>query len=412
MSFLKKIFGSAGSLSSLEKAFEQRRFADVRRIADDLLSAGTESAERSRIEELRSLSSDALARLNLDEGLGLLRCGQPQRATEHLTLAAQQASSAELRQQVAQALAEAGPAAGEPLKADSAECLSAAEEMAERLDPDHDSQLELILSSYPETVRARYLSAGDLFVAAFLAAHGGDDEKALALWQEVDESERDALFCFEYGATLARLGRLEEACGSLTQACSLRPDLQFVQESLAAVLMGVGEFAAAQQQLEHYLQTGGDAAFAHGQLALLAFRQQEYPAAVAEISSAIEAGNRDGQFLLFAASLLEQKGEVKEAERILKLLPVSGCSGQPALPLAEFWLRQKRELAKALDLFNAACRDDPQNPRWQLRVAQTYAARRWSKDALKLIRKVVSDPRLEQPLVREAEELLAQLENC
>ncbi len=412
MSFLKKMFGSSSSLSSLEKAAAQRRYADACRIAEELLSAGAEAAEIGRIEELRCQSSDALARLNLDEGVGLLRCGQLQRATEHLTLAAQQAFSAELRREVAQALDDAGLAGGDAPEVDCPETFGVADDMPEVLDPDHDSQLELILSSYPKTVRDRYLSGGDVFVAAFLAAHEGDDDRALALWLEVDESERDALFCFEYGATLARLGRLEEARVLLSQACSLRPDLQFVQESLAAVLMGVGEFAAAQQQLEDYLQSGGDAAFAHGQLALFAFRQQDYSTAAEEIRSAIDAGNRDGQFLLFAAGLLEQQGKLKEAERILKLLPVSGCSGHPSLPLAEFWLRQNRELAKALDVFNAACREDPQNPRWQLRVAQTYAARRWSKDALKLIRKVAVDPRLDQPLVSEAEALLAQLESC
>jgi hypothetical protein len=71
-------------------------------------------------------------------------------------------------------------------------------------------------------------------------------------------------------------------------------------------------------------------------------------------------------------------------------------------------LRQKRELDKILETFNAACREDPEDPRWQLRVAQTYLAKNWQKDGLKLLRIVVDDPRLEPELVKEARELLAE----
>ncbi len=106
--------------------------------------------------------------------------------------------------------------------------------------------------------------------------------------------------------------------------------------------------------------------------------------------------------------MLEHVGALNEAEAALQMFPSSGCKGGISLPLAEFWLRQKRELANILDTFNAACREEPENPRWQLRVAQTYLARNWVKDGLKLLRKVANDPRLESELAQEAELLLAE----
>lgn len=76
--------------------------------------------------------------------------------------------------------------------------------------------------------------------------------------------------------------------------------------------------------------------------------------------------------------------------------------------MAEFWLRQQRELKRILDSFNAACRQEPDNPRWQLRVAQTYIARKWNREGLDLLQKVVNDPRLGDELRQEAELLLAE----
>lgn len=78
-----------------------------------------------------------------------------------------------------------------------------------------------------------------------------------------------------------------------------------------------------------------------------------------------------------------------------------------SLPLAEFLLRRGRELGKVLDTFNVACRQEPENPRWQLRVAQTYLARQWRKEGLGLLQKVVGDPRLDPELQQEARALLS-----
>ena len=99
---------------------------------------------------------------------------------------------------------------------------------------------------------------------------------------------------------------------------------------------------------------------------------------------------------------------MSEAEAVLQAIPGGGCGGGLSLPLAEFLLRQKRDLARVLDTFNAACRQEPESPRWQLRVAQTYLARNWQKDGLKLLQMVVGDPRLEPELQQEAAQLLAE----
>jgi hypothetical protein len=77
------------------------------------------------------------------------------------------------------------------------------------------------------------------------------------------------------------------------------------------------------------------------------------------------------------------------------------------LYLAEFLLRQKRELRKVLDAFNSACRHEPDNPRWRLRVAQTYLGLVWEKRGTKLLNMVLRDPNLMEELRVEGQAMLA-----
>lgn len=419
MGWLGKLFGGAASVAGLRKAVEQKRFADARLLAEQLSEQLSDAAEAAEVEQLRIVAGDGLAQLNFSEALGMRNSGNAAGAEEHLQLALTQACSAALRQQIEQALDETplvpeieGPTAG------GKSCSSCAPQprlpqAAEDVDfPDSDSQVALVLTSYPPALAERYLQKSASFLQAFLLSHSGDDAAALPLWKQLAAAEQDDLYWFEFGSAQARSGALPQARVALEKAIQLNAELLLATESLVSVLLGLGKADAAQQHLQQLLAKGQNPGFCHAQLALLFLQKQQQPQAVEQMRLALAAGVSDPAFLQLAANLAEQRGELGEAEAILKRIPAGGgCSGGGvSLPLAEFLLRHKRDLAKVLDTFNAACRQEPENPRWQLRVAQTYLARNWQKDGLKLLRVVVTDSRLEPELRQEAEQLLGAVQ--
>jgi predicted Zn-dependent protease len=81
-----------------------------------------------------------------------------------------------------------------------------------------------------------------------------------------------------------------------------------------------------------------------------------------------------------------------------------------SIPLAEFWLRQKINLDKALEAFKGALRQGPDQSRWAMRIAQTYIAKGWKREGLKLLKNALTDPDLEPELQREGSVLLNALE--
>jgi predicted Zn-dependent protease len=80
-----------------------------------------------------------------------------------------------------------------------------------------------------------------------------------------------------------------------------------------------------------------------------------------------------------------------------------------SIPLAEFWLRQKTNLDKALEAFKGALRQGPDQSRWVMRIAQTYLAKGWKKEGLKLLKNALADPDLDPELQREGSVLLNDL---
>ncbi len=417
MGFLKKFFGGGEStVEGLRKAVSQKRYADARVIAEQLIEKPQNESDATEVEELRIVSLDGLAQLNLNEALGLQRCGNFEGASDHLMLAKEQACSPDLCEEIEQALA-AEPqipeidSSGEGQSGSCATCISKPKLSAanEDLVPDDgDIQLELILTSYPEELQQRYLGRKAPFSAAFLLSHAGDDEHALPLWQQVAEEDRDDLYWFELGSLMGRNGNLEDARSFLENALEKNPELSLAMEALVSVFAASGDLNLAEDRLQLALKQGISPSFCYSQLTSLSVHRKEFSLAAEYARKGVAAGNGDAQFILLAASVLEHVGALAETESVLTQLPAAGCKGGTNLPLAEFWLRQKRELANILDTFNAACRDYPDEPRWQLRVAQTYIARNWTKDGVKLLRKVVDDPRLEAELAEEAQTLLAE----
>ena len=417
MGFLKKIFGGGeASVEGLRKAVAQQRYVDARHLVEQLAGQVLSADDEAEVEELRIVSGDGLAKLNLEEALGLQCRGDYSQAAEHLHLAQGQVCSSDLREKIEQAMA------AEPLEAEiyaaeaesSKSCASCSTQPTSLLTDedafigDAETQLELILTSYPADLAARYGAKNDTFKQAFLLSHAGQDDQALPLWQQVEPSDQDDLYWFELGSLFARTGDLAQARVKLELALEHNPELLLAIEALIPTLVATGDYHLAEKRLHQFLQRGIDPSFCYAQLTTLYVQQQQFSNAADYARKALDAGNSDSRFMLLAASVFEHIEALGDAEKVLKMLPATGCQGSVSLPLAEFWLRHNRELANILDTFNAACREDPENPRWQLRAAQTYIARNWVKDGLKLLRKVVNDPRLEPDLAAEAEQLLAK----
>jgi len=412
MGLLGKLFGGGATVIRLRQLVEQQRYVDARLLAEQLAGQSLTADDAVEVETLRIRAGDGLAQLNLDEALGLQRGDDFERARDHLQLAQEQVCSAALREVIERAIAVASSELEHlEVMEDSPACACATSQPTDLPysatdGADDDTQLELILTAYPPVVAARYAAKSETFKAAFLLANAGEDDAALTFWQQVEDAEQDDLYWFELGSLQARRGELQLARTALITALEQNPELLLAIEALIEILIGDADYDSAQQYLQQFLERGIDPAFCHAQLMTIYVRQREYPAAAEHARQALAAGNSELGFVLSAASVLEHIGALGETEQALQLIRAS--RGGSSLPLAEFWLRQKSQLAVILDIFNDACREEPDNPRWQLRVAQTYIARNWVKDGVKLLRKVVDDPRLEPELTREAAELLSE----
>lgn len=418
MGLLGKIFGARSGLDRMRRALEQKDYTAVLHLGEDLLAAGEESVE---IVSLMDAASDGLAQLNLVESERFLQAGDTARAQEHLQLALQQARSSERIAQV-EALLSADdssvsyspeddmPGEGAASSSSCGGCspaLYAADLAAEDL-PDLQAQFELILASYPPEMQHRYLSHSEIFQQAFLSVHSEDDDQALPLWLKIPAAEHDDLYFFELGSLYARQGEIDKGLHFLLQAHKAAPENILVVDAVVGLLLEKGDIEQAQSLLQQQLEVEGQQGFCFARLCEVHLMLQDPTSALAAAQKALQAGYAETGFVVLAASLYEQHGQARAAETLLSGLPGGGCGGGINLHLAEFWLRQRQELGKVLDAFNGACRQEPDNPRWQLRVAQTYLARNWRKQGLELLKRVVGDPRLEDALRFEAEQLLGE----
>ncbi len=416
MGLFSRLFAKPNDMVALRKAIAQQRYADVLLIVGDIDDSELNDEERNELQQGKVVAGDSLARINLDEGLFLLRDDQPESAIELLQLAQQQAVSTELQQQVNQALASYEPAQQEEVaptggcsSCSSCNTAGASDGQADLVNaedlPDFATQLELVLVGYPEDYAQRYRHKSDPFHQAFLLAHQGDEQSALEQFQQLDD-EHDDLYNFEVGSLLARLGSHAKAETILQAALAQNPDHLLAVETLVMVLMAQNKSDDAIELVQHKLCNGSDPAFCHAQLCSIYHLRQQDDLVLGHGQQAIEAGQRDPRIIITVASLLEQDNQLERAEKLLTMLSGGGCGGGPNLYLAEFLLRQKRDLRQILDVFNGACRQEPDNPRWQLRVAQTYFANGWDKRGLELLTTVVNDPRLSEELRQEGQALL------
>ncbi|MCD6527244.1 MAG: tetratricopeptide repeat protein [Desulfuromonas sp.] len=422
MGLFRRLFAKSNDLAALRKAISQQRYADALLVAEELYDTELSDEEHNEVQTLAATAGDTLAKINLEEGLFLVHDNQHQRATDHLQLAQQQAVSTEIKKAIDDALSNIDtpqPVSASPSNFNASACNSCSscgpqeDQDASAIDegdhPDFDSQLELTLVSYPKELADRYLKKSPAFLQAFMLAHQGEDRQALEHLGKLPISEQDDLFDFELGSLMARHGHEAKACNAMRSCLKQNPDHLLAAETLVLLLVGMKKNDQALELVLQMLLEERDAAFCHAQLATLYHIQQDDELALSHCLQAIDAGHDDPRVILLGATLLERNNQLEQAEALYAKIPGGGgCSGGPNLYLAEFLLRQKRELRRILDAFNNACRQEPDNPRWQLRVAQTYLARGWKKKGINLLQTVVSDPRLSDELREEGQALLSQ----
>ncbi|WP_321531365.1 hypothetical protein [uncultured Desulfuromonas sp.] len=421
MGLFSRLFSSKSDLPALRKAVSQQRYADALLIVEELHHSELSADESAEIETLAAQAGNSLAKINLDEGLYLLKDQQIERAMEHLQLAQQQAVSDALQQQAAQALQQVNteqpiPVAAAPANSCSS-CSSCdptdveAAPLADEDHPDMDAQLELILTSYPEELASRYQQKCADFQKAFILGHEGEEIEAMKAFGKLPASEQDDLFDFEVGCIMARLGERGKACDALYSALKQNPNLLLATESMVSILVSLKKYQTAIDFIHEMMEKNQDAGFCQAQLASVYHVKNDADNALSHGLKALEAGHSDTRIVLMCAMLLEAKQQFDEAEALYRKIPASGggcCSGAGMnLYLAEFLMRQKRDLRKVLDTFNSACRQEPNNPRWQLRVAQTYLALGWEKRGKDLLSIVLRDPNLMEELRNEGQALLA-----
>ncbi|OQY20426.1 MAG: hypothetical protein B6I36_01245 [Desulfobacteraceae bacterium 4572_35.1] len=274
--------------------------------------------------------------------------------------------------------------------------------------PDFDSQLELILTSYPPELVESYRKKSHKFLQALVLSHQGEDRQALELLGKLAASEQDDLFDYELGILMTRHGHTEKACRAMRSCLKHNPDHLLAAESLVILLVGLEKTDQALELALKMLLEDRDAAFCHAQLATLYHIKQDDDLALNHCLQAIDAGHNDPNITLLGATLLERNNKLQQAEALYTKITDNVCDSGINLYLAEFFLRQKRELQQVLTTFNAACRQEPDNPRWQLRVAQTYLANGARRKGLKLLRTVMNDQHLSDVLREEAQTSLSQ----
>ena len=194
----------------------------------------------------------------------------------------------------------------------------------------------------------------------------------MELLSKVPEAERNALFLFERGALLARSGQHQKARQDLQAALTIEPDLFPAFDTLADVLIAAGQIGELEKSLKLNLAAERFVGYCWARLAELHVQRRELEPALAAGLKALDEGILDPGLITLCAQLLEQKERFDEAEALLTRMPAGGCGGGVHPMLAEFWLRRQKNLDQALESFNGVLRQEPDNPRWLLRIAQVY----------------------------------------
>jgi len=410
MSLFKNLFGKSDPVAELGKLHARGEWAALLSTARRLERALLPADVQAQLEAWEAEAGNRLAEVNLEEGAGALRLGNPNKAREHLELAAAQAQRPELRERAAQLLSRLDDASPvDEAVNDAAGCGSgcgpscapgalAAEATAEI---DAAGRLELLLATLPHELAEQYAAAGETFLQAWLAAQEGDDGRALELFGNVPSADQGALFRAERGVVLARNGQAAAAEAELRAALAELPELFHPFDALVSLLAASGRYAEVEQLLRQALAEERFAGYCWARIAQIEGGRGNVEAAVAACDQALAAGEVDPATVVFCAQLHERAGDQVAAEALFARLPSGGCGGGAHPLLAEFWLRHGKNLDRALESFKGALRHELDNPRWLLRIAQVYIAKGWNREAARQIEALLAYGGLPEELAVE-----------
>lgn len=402
MSFLKKMFGKKDPVEDLQQRHERQDWAGILSAAKSINLSELPEEDQQKITAWKTDAGNALAQINIEEGQWAQKSGNLLRAREDFQLAMELACTDELRKRAKEALAalergemlpeEEVDTDGPAVHAGCNTCATTTEGPAidpEETDLDEEARMELLLATLPEELADRYMSAGPEFREAWLMAQEGENKQALQLLKNVPETERNALFLYERGALMARTGQNNKARQDLQAALAAEPDLFPAFDSLTQVLVAMNKVGDLEKLLKQSLAEERFVALCWTRLAELHAHRREFEPALAAGMKAIDEGVNDPNLIVLCAQILESMERYDEAEAILMRLPSGGCGGGAHPMLAEYWLRRGKNHNKALESFKGALRQERDNPRWLLRIAQVYVAKGWKKEAAEQIQRLM-----------------------
>lgn len=423
MSFFKKMFAKKDPIEEMRQLYARRDWAGLLMVAKGVNRDDLDMETQAGLSAWQDEAGDALAAVNLEEGNWAQKSGNLLRAREDFQLAIELARSAALRERAEQALAsldhgERAPQAavtddGPALHAGCSSCVTAGAPTVALtgMDLDDEVRQELLLATMPAELAERYQFAGPEFRRAWLMAQDGEEEQALALLNQVPAEERSALFLYERGALMARNGQHQKALQDLQAALTVEPDLFPAFDTMVDVLIATRNF----DELEHYLKQALAVerfiGYCWARLAELHAQRKELELALAAGLKALDEGITDPGLISLCAQLLERSERVDEAEALLMRMPVGGCGGGAHPLLAELWLRRGKNLDRALESFKGAMRQERDNPRWLLRIAQVYLAKGWRKEAAEQIERLMHQGDLPEQIRNEVKAVADQLQN-
>lgn len=423
MSFFKKMFAKKEPIDEMRQLHAQQDWAGVLSVARRVDRCALEEDLQRDVAVWENEAGDALATINLEEGGWAQKAGNLLRAREDYQLAIEQARSTELCERAEKALTslDRGELPPEATEADNSpaihagcnSCATAAESTvpSQEMDLDEETRLELLLATMQPELAERYLTAGPEFRQAWLTAQDGDEKQALTLLNQVPEVERNSLFLFERGALMARSSQHKKARQDLQAALTAEPDLFPAFETLADVLIVTGRLDELEKSLKQNLAAERFTGYCWARLAELHAQRGALEPALAAGLKALDEGVVDPGLLALCAQLLEQAGRFNEAEALLMRMPGGGCGGGVHPLLAELWLRREQNLNQALESFKSAMRQERDNPRWLLRIAQVYLVKGWRKEASEQVERLMRQGDLPEQIRVEIKAVADQLQN-
>ena len=420
MKFLKRLLTSKDPVEAIRQCHARQDWAGVLHFAREIETQGPSGDLPGELKGFITSAGDTLAQANIKEAHWSRQSGDFLRAKQDLELALEQARSENVREQALKALealdqgiVHDSPEAGHQINAQSS-CQSCAPgkvtDSAETV-LDEDTRVELLLATMSEEYAQRYMTLGNNFRKAWLAAQDGEDKKAMELFEQVPDTEQNSLFFYERGSLLARAGQHKKAHNDLQKALAMEPGFFPAYEILVDVLTNLGRVDELENSLKNNIADNYFSGFCWAKLSEIKAQRGELEPALAAGLKAVDEGHLDQGLIVLCAQLLEHFERYDEAEALLQRLTSAGCGGGVHPMLAEYWLRRGQNLDQALETFKKTLRQDPDNPRWLLRIAQVYLKKGWHKEATKQVEQLMQRGGLNEQLRTEVNSVAKQLLN-